>query len=1160
MSAADGTGVDSSLSAAGRLEGTSVAELVWAAAQAGHTGSLILKRGDQRRVLYLRAGQVVFAASNDPEDRFGTFLLRRGEIGLGDLIEAGGKVARGRRLGRILVERRVIAEDQLARLVLEQVRSVALSVFGWREGEWSLSRVGLPEDEPLVLRIPTHELVLAGVRRVRSWHAIRRAVGGPRAAYRKGRSGSMPSSGLSRTEQAIVDHVARPIRIEALCRKIYAPSFDVYRSLWALSILGLVERVDSRLVDTSETDEFPETRDGFISSLEETAAVLLDLGERRFTGVARFFSGAREGALFLRDGNVEFATTNETERSLLAQLLRRGVIADRDHEAAERRMISGKRIGVILAEQGAIDADEVDRFVSEQILDVAKSVALWPEGEYQIEEGLPTREEIVLDISPEELLMAAIEGSEVFEPAWARIGGLDALVRLTPQYLKRLDRMRLRPAVWEIVSLLGEERTVTEVLSARSENDFEILRLLFALQVVGVAQRVPEQEIVARARQRQPADKPMPAVAPPHPADQPAGPGAELDAELDAPLDAETGAEASAGLDVATSAETLETAAGLAPELFAGDVDEPELDWPERDDARGDAASGPLDDSQQLADLEQAIAALKSAGEPAGVATAEPFTEEPEDLDEPGEIGEVDAIEGTADAIEESEVATGEFDAVEDVEEPVSLEGTADAIEETEASTGEFDAVEDVEEPVSLEGTADAIEETEAPTGEFEMVHDLESGELSPGWRDDAQEQDASESLEDTPEQEFAGVPTGKHELVVELGSGDGSPIEPEAEHDLESGERPDEGPEQRGPATSSRLDAIADDGFDGAADELEIGESEPASDRDDEPAPQRAGAADRLAEEAVDEAESAAERTAAESEQADEEEDSAEPEAPTYREAGSLPALVEREPRPAGSRYAIGLFGRAKGGSESQPAAEPASPRGAQPEDRTETAGHVPTDEETHLDGLDEGDAVHDLDQEGQGGDAAALSLTDASEKPPTDSLGIPVSLEPADIVEAEDGTLRGAADADVAPSERVDDAPKELQELGEASQDAPEQAAPPPVVDESVFEIVDQFNARHRIVFQQLRVEIGAGISNYIQTCQRRLGAYGDLFESAALRRDGSFAREELARALSGREESQLAESLDALIDMEIGMIRDLLPRARVEQIEQALAALDD
>ncbi|MFN7965418.1 MAG: DUF4388 domain-containing protein [Acidobacteriota bacterium] len=480
----------------GRLEGTSVPEILCALSREAFSGALMLERRGLRKVLYLREGRVVFAASSDPEDRLGTFLLRRGEVRLAPLLEASGQVARGRRLGQILVDSGVMDPGAVVRAVLDQVREVALSVFAFREGGYKLSRVSLPAHESITLDLPMETLVLTGVKRVRDWRWVRKAVGGPRAVYRRTEGSQLSLASLGMTERAVLEQLQRPCRVDTLCREVYAPSYDVYRSLWGLAIIGAIEREDPRLIT------------GFISSPTEgflpqggAIEILLELGARRFSGVLRLFQDGLEGALFFESGRVQFATTNDPEKSLVTHLLRRGVISDRDHDDAVRRLLSGKRIGTILAERGALQPEDVERFVREQLMDVARSLTQWRDGEFTLEEGVNLSESVRLDASVEDVVVEACTALEVFDQLWDELGGLGTLFRLRRDYLDRLDRMALRPTIWELVSLLGQERTVEELLASRPEPDFELARLIYALDRVGVVERVSEAEILVRARE-----------------------------------------------------------------------------------------------------------------------------------------------------------------------------------------------------------------------------------------------------------------------------------------------------------------------------------------------------------------------------------------------------------------------------------------------------------------------------------------------------------------------------------------------------------------------------------------------------------------------------------------------------------------------------------
>ncbi len=473
----------------GTLEGTTIAELLWRLGARRFTGSLVLEHGGTRKVVYLRDGLIVFAASTDPEDRLGPFLLRRGDVRLSDLVEAGSRVATGRRLGQILIERGALEPPAVVRAVAEQVREIALSLFGWREGSWRVSPVRLPEEEPITLDLAVTEAILEGVRRIEAWEEIRRAVGGPRAIYRvrPGVEVEHPAFGL--VERSVLERLGTPQRMDALCREIYAPSFAVFRTVWALSILGFVERWSLGPI----RECLSEPGEGVIGE-DGIADLVVELGERGFGGVLRLFRDREEGALFFEDGRVEFATTSDPEQGLSGHLLRRGVISEKDHELAVRRLISGKRLGRLLVEYGALDDEDVERFVREQVLDVARRLVLWSGGEYLMEEALPSDEEITLSMSAEDVVMTACESVDRFRPVWEALGGLDAVYRLRPDYLDRLDRMSLRPEAWGIVALLGRERSLREILEARAEPDFEICRRLYGLLRARVVERVAATE------------------------------------------------------------------------------------------------------------------------------------------------------------------------------------------------------------------------------------------------------------------------------------------------------------------------------------------------------------------------------------------------------------------------------------------------------------------------------------------------------------------------------------------------------------------------------------------------------------------------------------------------------------------------------------------
>lgn len=540
-----GSAASSRIAPEGRLEGTTVPEVLWCLAQERHTGSLVLERQGVAKTLALSDGRVVFATSSDPEDQLGPFLLRRGEIDLSGWLKADARLQGGQRLGEILVEMGLLAPSALPRAVQEQVREIALSVFGWRDGEWRVTRAAWSGHETITLDLAVEDLILAGTRRVRDWNWVRRMVGGSRAVYRATPASRDDAVGLGLTERLILEQLELPLRVDELCSAVYAPTHDIYRALWALYVTGRVERLERRALAAGAGG----AQAGGEIDPAGVEALLLDLSDRRFSGTIRLFRGTEEGALYLRDGRIEFASTNDQEQSLAAHLVRRGVISDRDQDEAVRQLITGKRMGTLLAERGVLLPEDVERFVREQVISVARGLALWTSGEYETDPGATVDESIVLGIAAEDLAVSAWESHSAWHRIWERLGGMGARFRLRPDYLDRLDRMTLRPAMWDVVALLAAPRTLQEILEARPGSDFELCRLLCALQ----AARVIEREVPAAAE----AGEAVAAAAHEAAAAEPESASATAERVVEV-------------ADAATSPPAAATsAADLAPELFA---------------------------------------------------------------------------------------------------------------------------------------------------------------------------------------------------------------------------------------------------------------------------------------------------------------------------------------------------------------------------------------------------------------------------------------------------------------------------------------------------------------------------------------------------------------------------------------------------------------
>ena len=161
----------------GTLDQVGVPAILRALVRADKTGPLRFTRGRVTKTVYLQGGRLIFATSTDPDDRLGEMLLRKGLIGYRDLEESVKAIRAGKRQGTALVESGSIRSRDLVQGVTEQVQEIVYSLFLWEDGAYEFVEGDLPTREVILLRMPTEDILMEGIRRVERWSRIQAGAG-----------------------------------------------------------------------------------------------------------------------------------------------------------------------------------------------------------------------------------------------------------------------------------------------------------------------------------------------------------------------------------------------------------------------------------------------------------------------------------------------------------------------------------------------------------------------------------------------------------------------------------------------------------------------------------------------------------------------------------------------------------------------------------------------------------------------------------------------------------------------------------------------------------------------------------------------------------------------------------------------------------------------
>jgi hypothetical protein len=237
---ARGAAAPAGLPRKGEVRSHTIPHLIHELGAAGATGLLTLTDRDVRKTVQFVQGMVLFASSNDRDDRLNQLLLRSNVVSLPNLLKALElALATKDRLGEVMVRLKMMGAADVEKWVRLQVREIVYGLFGWTRGQYAFEE-HQAKGESITLGVPADVIVIEGVRRVVSWARAYEEVGGLNTEYRSTREMSVIVRGLPLLpeEQQLLGLCDAPTSLRELCEASALSDFDVCRSVWALLIVG----------------------------------------------------------------------------------------------------------------------------------------------------------------------------------------------------------------------------------------------------------------------------------------------------------------------------------------------------------------------------------------------------------------------------------------------------------------------------------------------------------------------------------------------------------------------------------------------------------------------------------------------------------------------------------------------------------------------------------------------------------------------------------------------------------------------------------------------------------------------------------------------------------------------------------------------------------
>lgn len=152
----------------GNLNTLSFPDLLQLISSSKKTGVLTLIRQAQKKEIYFREGNVVYAASsNSEEELIGNLLVRLGKLTQAELDEVIKlHRATGKMIGATVVEMGLLKKEELVACLKLQIEEIVYNLFSWKEGDFIFLDDKEPAEGLITTNLNTMNVIMEGTRKI----------------------------------------------------------------------------------------------------------------------------------------------------------------------------------------------------------------------------------------------------------------------------------------------------------------------------------------------------------------------------------------------------------------------------------------------------------------------------------------------------------------------------------------------------------------------------------------------------------------------------------------------------------------------------------------------------------------------------------------------------------------------------------------------------------------------------------------------------------------------------------------------------------------------------------------------------------------------------------------------------------------------------------
>jgi len=210
------------------------------------TGVLELKGPLHTKRVAFHEGRITSIWSSDPREYLGQYLLAFNRITEEQLRDAlATQEDEQQLLGRILINRQLVTEAEIRRIVQLKVEESIFDTFLWNVGSFEFHDGAASHQKSMLLSLDVTGIVLEGARRLDDWKRIRRVIKGGDAVLSAISEAIAERLPLAPEDADILARLDGNKRVDQLVIDMRMPEYKINKLLFDLHEKGLVRIVNA---------------------------------------------------------------------------------------------------------------------------------------------------------------------------------------------------------------------------------------------------------------------------------------------------------------------------------------------------------------------------------------------------------------------------------------------------------------------------------------------------------------------------------------------------------------------------------------------------------------------------------------------------------------------------------------------------------------------------------------------------------------------------------------------------------------------------------------------------------------------------------------------------------------------------------------------------